>query len=152
MSRDLIGISAADASLPAAHYSQAMQVGDLVWTAGTVGRDPLTQRVVSDRFEEQVEQSILNVQAVLRAAGTDLTHVVKSTCFVTRREDFQTMDSIYRRYFGTPPPARTTIVCDLVFEDLLFEIEVVAHITAASTTSSPPRRARKPPTERRNQP
>ncbi len=128
MTGEPIAITAAGAAAPSAHYSQGMRSGDLIWTAGTVGLDPATGRVVSNRFEDQVHQAIKNAQAVLAAAGSDLGQVIKSNCFVTTREDFLKLDPIYRQYFGTPPPARTTVVCDLVFEHLLFEIEVVARI------------------------
>jgi 2-iminobutanoate/2-iminopropanoate deaminase len=128
MSSDLRVISTPDAASPSAHYSQAVASGGFVWTAGTVGLDPETGRVVSDSFADQVHASIRNARAALRAAGTDLEHTIKTTCFVTRREHFLELDPIYTQYFGTPPPGRTTIVCDLVFEHLLFEIELVARI------------------------
>jgi 2-iminobutanoate/2-iminopropanoate deaminase len=119
-------ITAEDAAAPAAHYSQAVRSGDLVWSAGTVGTDPASGQIV-EGFEAQVHQAITNVRAALRAAGTDLDQVVKANCFVTRREDFPKLDPIYREYFPTPP-GRTTVVCDLVVEELLFEIEVVARV------------------------
>ena len=115
-----------DAAPPAAHYSQAVRSGDTVWTAGTVGTEPGTGKIV-EGFEAQVHQAIKNVRAALRAAGTDLDQVVKATCYVTRREDFPKLDPIYSQYFPTPP-GRTTVVCDLVVEELLFEIEIVARV------------------------
>jgi 2-iminobutanoate/2-iminopropanoate deaminase len=120
-------IRTTEAAAPGAHYSQGMQSGDLVWTAGAVGVDPATGGVV-DGFEAQVARAIENVAATLRAAGSDLEHVVKTLCFVTRREDFAALDPIYRRYFPSDPPARSTIVCQLVREEFLFEIEAVARI------------------------
>jgi 2-iminobutanoate/2-iminopropanoate deaminase len=118
-------VQTAEAAAPGAHYSQAVRAGDRVWTAGAVGTEPATGAVVPG-FDAQVRQSIENVRAALRAAGSDLTKVVKTTCFVTRREDFSRLDPIYSEYFPAPPPARTTIVCGLVHEDFLFEIEAVA--------------------------
>ena len=126
MSPGIEPIITEDAAPPAAHYSQAVRSGDTVWTAGTVGTEPGTGKIV-EGFEAQVHQAIKNVRAALRAAGTDLDQVVKTTCYVTRREDFPKIDPIYREYFPTPP-GRTTVVCDLVVEELLFEIEVVAAI------------------------
>ncbi len=120
-------VEAAGAAAPGGHYSQAVRSGDLVWTAGCVGVDPAT-RAVREGFEAQVRQAIENVRATLEAAGTDLAHVVKTLCFVTRREDFARLDPIYRTYFASDPPARSTVVCDLVREEFLFEIEVVARI------------------------
>ena len=115
-----------DAAPPAAHYSQAVRSGDTVWTAGTVGTEPGTGKIV-EGFEAQVHQAIKNVRAALRAAGTDLDQVVKTTCYVTRRDDVPKLDPIYSQYFPTPP-GRTTVVCDLVVEELMFEIEVVARV------------------------
>jgi 2-iminobutanoate/2-iminopropanoate deaminase len=128
MSTELRVITTAEAATPTAHYSQAVASGGFVWTAGTVGLDPATGKVVSDAFEDQVHAAIQNVRAALRAAGTDLDQAIKTNCFVTNREDFLLLDAIYSEYFGSPPPGRTTIVCDLVFEELLFEIEVVARV------------------------
>src|SRR5918997_1129583 len=108
----------ADAAPPGAHYSQAVRAGDRVWTAGAVGTRPGDGAVV-EGFEAQVHQAIENVRATLRAAGSDLPHVVKTTCFVTRRQDFAALDPIYRQYFPEPSPARTTIVCGLVCEEFL---------------------------------
>jgi 2-iminobutanoate/2-iminopropanoate deaminase len=120
-------IRTAEAATPGAHYSQGVSSGELVFTAGHVGVDPATGAVV-DGFEAQVHRAIQNVQATLRAAGCDLGDVVKTLCFVTRRSDFAGLDPVYRTYFGDDPPARSTIVCELVREDFLFEIEAVARI------------------------
>jgi 2-iminobutanoate/2-iminopropanoate deaminase len=125
-SRDVIRTPGAAA--PGAHYSQGIRSGDLVFTAGCVGVDPATGAVAEGGFEAQVHRAICNVRATLQAAGSDLEHVVKTLCFVTRREDFAALDPVYRAYFPTDPPARSTVVCDLVREEFLFEIEVVARV------------------------
>jgi 2-iminobutanoate/2-iminopropanoate deaminase len=116
------------AAAPGAHYSQGIRSGDLVFTAGHVGVDPATGAIAEGGFEAQVHRAIENVRATLRAAGSDLEHVVKTLCFVTRRADFAALDPVYRTYFPDDPPARSTVVCDLVREDFLFEIEVVARV------------------------
>lgn len=120
-------IRTAEAATPGAHYAQGVRSGDLVFTAGHVGVDPATG-TVANGFEAQVHRAIRNVQATLRAAGCDLDDVVKTLCFVTRRADFAALDPVYRTYFGDEPPARSTIVCELVREEFLFEIEAVARI------------------------
>jgi 2-iminobutanoate/2-iminopropanoate deaminase len=120
-------IHTADAAAPGAHYAQGVRSGDLVFTAGHVGVDPASGTVV-DGFEAQVHRAIQNVRATLRAAGCDLEDVVKTLCFVTRRSDFAALDPVYRTYFTRQPPARSTIVCALVREEFLFEIEAVARI------------------------
>ena len=118
-------ISTPHAAAPGAHYAQGVRSGDLVFTAGCVGVN--LEGAVVEGFEAQVHQAIENVRATLRAGGTDLEHVIKTTCFVTRRDDFPLLDPIYRKYFPDPP-ARSTIVCDLVREAFLFEIEAIARV------------------------
>lgn len=113
---------------PGAYYSQAVRAGGRIWTAGAVGTEPGTGSVVPGGVEAQINRAIRNIAATLAEAGTDLAHVIKTTCFLTRREDFTLLDPIYRRYFPDPPPARTTIVCALVRAEFLFEIEAVAVI------------------------
>jgi 2-iminobutanoate/2-iminopropanoate deaminase len=125
-------VTTADAAAPTAHFSQAVRCGDVVWTAGIVGLDPATGKVGSDVFEDQVHAAIGHLRAILEAAGSGLDHVIKTTCWVTKREDFLKLDAIYAPYFSSPPPGRTTVVCDLVFEELLFEIEAVARIPGRS--------------------
>jgi 2-iminobutanoate/2-iminopropanoate deaminase len=121
-------VTSAAAAPPGAHYSQAVRAGDRIWTAGAVGTEPVTGRVVPGGVEPQIHRAIENVRATLTEAGTDLQQVVKTTCFLTRREDFDRLDPIYRQYFREPPPARTTIICELVRPDFLFEIEAIAVI------------------------
>jgi 2-iminobutanoate/2-iminopropanoate deaminase len=119
-------VKTAGAAAPGAHYSQAVRAGDRIWTAGAVGVDPGSGEVVPGGVEAQIGRAIENVAATLREVGSDLDQVVKTTCFVTRREDFALLDPIYSTYFPSAPPARTTIVCGLVREEFLFEIEAVA--------------------------
>lgn len=129
MGPEIQAVQTEAAARPAAHYSQAVRAGTYVWTAGSVGVDPTTNEVPPD-LEGQIELAIRNVAESLRAAGGDLRHVVKTTCFVTSREDFLRLDPVYSSHFPSPPPARTTIVCQLVREEFLFEIEAVAVVPA----------------------
>ena len=94
IARDVIRTPGAAA--PGAHYSQGIRSGDLVFTAGCVGVDPATGAVAEGGFEAQVHRAIANVRATLQAAGSDLEHVVKTLCFVTRRADFAALDPVYR--------------------------------------------------------
>ena len=97
IARDVIRTPGAAA--PGAHYSQGIRSGDLVFTAGCVGVDPATGAIAEGGFEAQVHRAIANVRATLQAAGSDLEHVVKTLCFVTRRADFASLDPVYRTYF-----------------------------------------------------
>lgn len=106
-------------------YSQAIRTGDLVFTVGCVGIDPATGELEPGGLEPQVRRTIRNVEAILDAAGSSLAHVMKTTCFLKRVEDFLVFDRIYQEYFPGEPPARTTIRADLVRDEFLVEVEAV---------------------------
>ncbi|MEN3047439.1 MAG: Rid family detoxifying hydrolase [Candidatus Caldarchaeales archaeon] len=111
---------------PVGPYSQAVRAGDLVFVAGQVPIDPRTGKVVKGGIREQTRQVLENVRAILGAAGCTLEDVVKVNVYIRRREDFQAMNEVYSQYFQKDPPARTTVVCDLVREEFLVEIDAVA--------------------------
>jgi 2-iminobutanoate/2-iminopropanoate deaminase len=110
--------------------SAATISGSLVHTSGAVGREPGSSEVAAG-FEAQMRVALANLDAVLEAAGSSRGHVLKTVVFITRREDFATMNRIYAEHFGEPWPARSTLVCGLAQEALLFEIEAVAECVAA---------------------
>lgn len=114
------------AAPPAAFYSQGIRSQGFVYTAGCVGVDPATGRLVEGGFEQQTRVTLENVRAILQASGTNMDLVVKTTCFIKNMTHFQLFDRIYREFFSAPPPVRTTIVCDLVRADFLVEVEAVA--------------------------
>lgn len=124
------------AASPAAFYSQAIRSQGFVYTAGCVGVDPATNRLVEGGFEQQARAALENVRAILEASGTKMDYVVKTTCFIKDMNDFQLFDRIYREYFSSPPPVRTTIVCDLVRADFLVEVEAVAALPQTSREGS----------------
>jgi 2-iminobutanoate/2-iminopropanoate deaminase len=103
----------------------AMIVGNLVFTSGLVGWD-LETRETSPSIESQTTQTLENLKAVLEAAGTSLEYVVKTYVYLADIQDFDAMNQVYRRYFPTNPPARTTVGVKLAREDLLVEMEMVA--------------------------
>jgi 2-iminobutanoate/2-iminopropanoate deaminase len=118
-------ISTPQAASPVAHYSQAIQAGNLVFTAGCLGEDPATGDLPGG-LKEQVHQTLRNVQSILEAAGSSLDNVVKTTCYLKRIEDFAEFNRIYSEFFPTEPPARTTVSADMVRDEFLVEIEAVA--------------------------
>lgn len=112
---------------PAGPYSPGVAWDRLVFTAGQVGVDPAAGKAVEGGVREQTRQVLKNVQAVLEAAGTDLAHVIKTTCFLTDIKDFAAFNEVYREFFPTDPPARSTIQAGLV-PPYVVEVEAVAVI------------------------
>lgn len=108
-------------------YSQAMITGGLLFTSGQIGIDPATGEVVEGGIEEQAEQVIKNLEAVLKEAGTDFTKVVKTTCFLQDMGDFAAFNAVYAKYFVNKP-ARSCVAVKTLPKDLLVEIEVIAEL------------------------
>ena len=120
-------------SAPAAigPYSQAVQVGDFLYTSGQVGLDPATGALVEGGIETQTTRVIENLKAVLEAAGIDFAHVVKTTVFLKNMGDFAAMNAIYGTYFapeGVVAPARSTVEVARLPKDALVEIEAIAKV------------------------
>jgi 2-iminobutanoate/2-iminopropanoate deaminase len=110
-------------------YSQAVRVGDTLYTSGQIPIDPTTGEFVPGGIAEQTTQVLENLKAVLAAAGLDLIHVVKTTVFMKDLKDFAAMNAIYARYFapeGVVPPARSTVEVAALPKGALIEIEVIA--------------------------
>lgn len=123
MPREIIAIG--NAPKPAGAYSQGVRWEQLVFTAGQVGIDPATGQGVEGGVREQTRQVLKNVQAILEAGGASLNSVVKTTCFLTNIDDFAAFNEVYREFFPTDPPARSTVQVGLV-KPWLVEIEAVA--------------------------
>ena len=109
-------------------YSQAIVAGGMVYCAGQIPIDPATGQVVTGGIGDQTRQVLKNLRAVLKAAGSDLDRAVKTTVFLKSMDSFVAMNEIYGRpeYFGSTPPARTTVEVARLPRDVLIEIEVVA--------------------------
>jgi 2-iminobutanoate/2-iminopropanoate deaminase len=110
-------------------YSQAVRVGDFVYTSGQVALDPATGVLVAGGIEEQTVRVLENLTAVLEAAGASLAQVFKTTVFLKDMNDFTAMNAIYGRYFapeGGVAPARSTVEVARLPKDALVEIEVIA--------------------------
>jgi 2-iminobutanoate/2-iminopropanoate deaminase len=110
-------------------YSQAVRVGEMVFSSGQVGLDPATGQMVAGGITEQTVRVLENVKAVLAKAGLDLAHVVKTTVFLKTMGDFAAMNEVYARYLapeGVVAPARSTVAVSGLPKDALVEIEVIA--------------------------
>ena len=109
-------------------YSQAIQVGNLVYTSGQIPIDPVTGAFVEDGIKEQTRQSLTNVKAILEEAGLSMSNVVKTTVFMADMNDFADMNSIYSEFFAEPYPARSAVAVKTLPKGALVEIEVIAEI------------------------
>lgn len=114
------------ASAPAAigPYSQGYKVNGFVFTSGQIPVDPATG-AIPEGIAAQAEQSCRNVQAILEAAGTDLTKVIKTTCFLSDMGDFADFNEVYARFF-TMRPARSCVAVKTLPKNVLCEIEAIA--------------------------
>jgi len=109
-------------------YSQAIRVGNLVFTSGQLPIDPATGKFAEGGIQGQTRQSLLNVQAILQEAGTSMDHVVKTTVFMADMGDFADMNAVYAEFFTAPYPARSAVAVKTLPKNALVEIEVVAEI------------------------
>jgi 2-iminobutanoate/2-iminopropanoate deaminase len=110
-------------------YSQAVRVGDLVFTSGQVALDPATGALVAGSIREQTERVFANLSAVLEEAGLGFAHVVKATVYLKSMTDFAAMNEVYAKYLapeGVAAPARTTVEVARLPKDALVEIDLIA--------------------------
>ena len=107
-------------------YSQAIQVGNLVYTSGQIPIDQATGAFVEGDIQEQTRQSISNVKAILEAAGLTMGDVVKTTVFLADMNDFADMNAVYAEFFAEPYPSRSAVAVKTLPKGALVEIEVVA--------------------------
>ena len=109
-------------------YSQGQIVGNLVFTAGQIPLDPASMELISGDIAEQTERVMLNVAAVLEAAGASLGSVVKTTVFLRDMNDFAKMNEVYGRHFGDHKPARATVQAARLPKDVAVEIDAIAAV------------------------
>ena len=129
MARSIITTDGAPAAI--GPYAQGVRVGNLIFTAGQGGLDPITGQVVPGGIKEQTERTIANLKAVLEAGGSSLGQVVKATVFLKDINDFAAMNAVYASFFENDfdtLPARTTVEAARLPRNLLVEIEVVAEV------------------------
>jgi len=106
-------------------YSQAVKVGNLVFTAGQLPLDPATGELVRGDVKKATERTLENVKAILEEAGTSLDKVIKATVFVKNMSDFEAVNEVYAKYFQKDMPARSCVQA-IQAKDALVEIEVIA--------------------------
>ena len=107
-------------------YSVGVRVGNLVFTAGQLGIDPVSGEIVPGGVEAETRQALVNLGSVLKAAGTSLDHVVKTTVYLQNIEEFGKMNSVYNEFFSSEYPARSAVQVAALPKGGLVEIEAVA--------------------------
>jgi 2-iminobutanoate/2-iminopropanoate deaminase len=124
MDREIIATDKAPAAV--GPYSQAVRIGDFVFTAGQIPLNPATGQMVEGGIEVQTRQALTNVRAVLEAAGTSLSNVVKTTVFMADMGEFKAMNGAYAEFFSATPPARSAVQAAALPLGARIEIEAVA--------------------------
>ncbi len=107
-------------------YSQAVKAGNMIFCSGQIPIDPATGEFVSNEVAEQTRQVLKNLSAVLKAAGTDLNNVVKTTVFLADMNDFTAMNEVYAEFFSDNKPARATVQAARLPRDARVEIDCIA--------------------------
>jgi 2-iminobutanoate/2-iminopropanoate deaminase len=119
-------IKTADAPQAIGPYSQAVRIGDFVFTSGQIALVPETGEFVEGGIKEQTAQVLRNLSALLEAAGSRLDYVLKTTVFLAEMSDFAAMNEVYGQYFNADAPARSTIEAARLPRDARVEIEAIA--------------------------
>ena len=112
-------------------YSLGVRVGEMVFSAGQIGIDPQSGEVVSGGIEAETRQALLNLQAVLQAAGASLENVVKTTVFLRDINEFGRMNDVYAEFFTAKPPARSAVQVAALPRGVAVEIEAIAVLGAS---------------------
>ena len=126
--KEVIRTGQAPGPFQGAPYNQAIRVGDLVFVAGQLGISLDTGELAGTSIQEQTEQIMKNLEAILDAAGSGLDKLVKTTVFLLDLGDFAGMNEVYVRHVGDRPPARSTIGVSALPSGALVEIEAIAHV------------------------
>lgn len=126
MEKTIIATDAAPSAI--GPYSQAVRVGDHLFTSGQIPLN-LSGEVVGDDIQAQTEQVLKNLKAVLEAGGSSIAQVIKCTCFIKDMNDFAAMNEIYANYFTGTPPARSAVEVARLPKDVLIEIEAIAIVS-----------------------
>ena len=107
-------------------YSQAIRANGFLFVSGQVCFDPATGNLISGGIQEQTEQVIKNLSAILQAAGSGLDRVVKTTVYLKNMSEFAQMNEVYGKFFPSAPPARSTVEVARLPKDVAVEIDVIA--------------------------
>ena len=119
-------ITSTEAPQPIGPYSQAVAAGGLLFVSGQIPLDPVSGAIVEGGIEQQTEQVLKNILAILKGAKMGPDNVVKTTVFLADLADFPRMNAVYERYLGKEPPARSTIQAAGLPRGVMVEIDAIA--------------------------
>ncbi|HMQ11107.1 MAG TPA: RidA family protein [Oligoflexia bacterium] len=125
MSKQVIYTDKAPAAI--GPYSQAIALGDWVFSSGQIPLHPETGEIVGETIEEQAHQVFKNLKAVLEQSGCSFNHIIKATVFITDMAEFPKLNAVYEEYLGQVKPARSTVAVRALPKNVLVEIEAIAH-------------------------
>ena len=108
-------------------YSQGIKAGDYVFISGQIPIEPGTESLIKGDIEEQVEQVLKNLKEILTASGLSMEDVVKTTLYLKDLSNFERVNNVYKRYFVSMPPARSTIEISRLPKDVQIEIDAIAY-------------------------
>jgi 2-iminobutanoate/2-iminopropanoate deaminase len=107
-------------------YEQAIRLGNMLYSSGQIALDPKTGDFLSGEIEAETEQTLNNVQAILKAAGMDMANVIKTNVYLADMNHFARMNAVYEKYFGESKPARACVQVAALPKDAKVEIDIVA--------------------------
>jgi 2-iminobutanoate/2-iminopropanoate deaminase len=123
---DITNVITYDAPLPGGHYSQAVVAGNLILVSGQLPKIPLTDDKVTGDISKQTLQALTNVLSIVKAAGGDITTIVRTTIYTTDVKYWEEINRVYADFFGAVQPARSIITVAALHHNFLVEIEAVA--------------------------
>jgi len=119
-------VATKDAPQAIGPYSQAIKANGFIFTSGQIAFDPATNQIIEGDVAAQTERVLKNLEAILKAAGSGLERVVRTTVFLKNMGDFAAMNEVYGRFWKSAPPARSTVEVARLPRDVAVEIDVIA--------------------------
>ncbi len=119
-------VATKDAPQAIGPYSQAIKANGFIFTSGQIAFDPATNQIIQGDVAAQTERVLKNLEAILKAAGSGLERVVRTTVFLKNMGDFAAMNEVYARFWKSAPPARSTVEVARLPRDVAVEIDVIA--------------------------
>jgi 2-iminobutanoate/2-iminopropanoate deaminase len=119
-------VATKDAPQAIGPYSQAIKANGFIFTSGQIAFDPATNQIIQGDIGAQTERVLKNLEAILKAAGSGLERVVRTTVFLKKNGDFAAMNEVYARFWKSAPPARSTVEVARLPRDVVVEIDVIA--------------------------